>query len=135
MSTSPPYPLKCRTCREKAVVPTTIDYEAEIEHDGRLYQVKVPQLEVLRCSACRAIVCRRCPAGGTLPSWYARDAQSERPEQRGHAGRAPCRQAPHAQPDPGLLAGRVAGERVRAAEQRKRRRRVGRPAVAQLDLA
>jgi putative zinc finger/helix-turn-helix YgiT family protein len=51
-----PHPLKCRTCREKGVVPVTMDYTAEIEHDGRLYQVKVPQLEVLRCGACGAIV-------------------------------------------------------------------------------
>jgi putative zinc finger/helix-turn-helix YgiT family protein len=56
MNTSLLSPLKCRTCREKAVVPTRIDYEAEIEHDGRLYQVKVPQLDVLRCDRCRAVV-------------------------------------------------------------------------------
>jgi putative zinc finger/helix-turn-helix YgiT family protein len=32
-----------------------VDYETEIEHDGRAYHVKVPGLEVLRCESCGAV--------------------------------------------------------------------------------
>jgi putative zinc finger/helix-turn-helix YgiT family protein len=40
-----------------AVHPVTLDsYETEIEHDGRAYPVKVPDLEVLKCEACHAVV-------------------------------------------------------------------------------
>jgi putative zinc finger/helix-turn-helix YgiT family protein len=49
-----PYPWKCRTCREKAVKPVTVDYATEMEHDGRLYNVAVKDLAVLRCEACGA---------------------------------------------------------------------------------
>jgi HTH-type transcriptional regulator/antitoxin MqsA len=56
MSNEPAFPLKCRTCREKAVVRAKLDYEAEVEHDGRAYRVKVPQLKVLKCDHCGAIV-------------------------------------------------------------------------------
>src|SRR5271170_1729961 len=47
-----PYPWNCGVCREKALVPLVKDYTAEMEHDGRLYSVTVPQLQILRCEKC-----------------------------------------------------------------------------------
>jgi putative zinc finger/helix-turn-helix YgiT family protein len=51
-----PFPWKCRTCRKTAVVPTTLEYKTEVEHDGRVYPVEIPDLKVLRCEACSAVV-------------------------------------------------------------------------------
>src|SRR5262249_44179079 len=51
-----PYPWKCHSCRQQALAPATIDYEAEIEHDGQVYVVRVPALEILRCSNCAEVV-------------------------------------------------------------------------------
>ena len=45
---------KCATCREGALTPTTLDYTAAMEHDGRSYTVTVPGLEVLICDKCQA---------------------------------------------------------------------------------
>ena len=36
--------------------PTTIDYTAEMEHDGRAYTVNVPSLDVFLCDQCSAKV-------------------------------------------------------------------------------
>jgi putative zinc finger/helix-turn-helix YgiT family protein len=44
----------CATCRQKAVRPVTIDYTAEMGHDGQTYVVTVPGLEVLECTNCQA---------------------------------------------------------------------------------
>src|SRR5438094_660349 len=49
-----PFPWACGTCREKAVWPVTVDYTAEMGHDGAMYQVTVPGLEVLECRQCQA---------------------------------------------------------------------------------
>lgn len=51
-----PFPWKCGTCRERALVPAVIDYQTEVGHDGRAYTIIVPALNVLRCSRCGAIV-------------------------------------------------------------------------------
>src|SRR5262245_59599655 len=48
------YPWKCRKCRRTAVSPVTVDYTADMEHDGRKYTVTVPQLRVLECAECHA---------------------------------------------------------------------------------
>lgn len=50
------FPRKCGTCRERAVVPAVIDYQAEVGHDGRTYTIILPALNVLRCSRCDSIV-------------------------------------------------------------------------------
>ncbi len=49
-----PPPWKCRTCRERKVVPIETDYTAEMEHDGRAYQVTVKNLRILECENCHA---------------------------------------------------------------------------------
>jgi DNA-binding transcriptional regulator YiaG len=48
---------KCMHCRSRAVVPAILlSYATEAEHDGRKYSFSVPNLEVLRCENCGAIV-------------------------------------------------------------------------------
>lgn len=51
---SRPFPWKCRTCGERSVVPKVVAYVADMEHDGRIYPVSVPNLDVLECDKCRA---------------------------------------------------------------------------------
>src|SRR2546425_942878 len=51
-----PYPIMCATCRKRGVAPATIPYSTEIQHDGRLYQIQIPNLDVLRCGHCGALV-------------------------------------------------------------------------------
>src|SRR4051812_9483441 len=48
----PPFPWRCRHCGEKEVVLTTISYDAEVRHDGRLYTFTIPQLLIPVCQAC-----------------------------------------------------------------------------------
>src|SRR5437870_4262743 len=55
-STMKPFPWKCGTCRAKALAPAVIDYQAEIEHDGRAYAIAIPALQVLKCGHCGALV-------------------------------------------------------------------------------
>ena len=47
-----PHPWKCPSCREKKVWPVTVDYQTEMEHDGRAYSLRVGGLEILRCVQC-----------------------------------------------------------------------------------
>lgn len=60
MSREPPslktYPWKCAQCRQRTVNPTITDYSATIEHDGRTYEIEVPQLPVARCESCGQVV-------------------------------------------------------------------------------
>jgi putative zinc finger/helix-turn-helix YgiT family protein len=52
-----PSPRKCATCRERAVSPTVLPtYEAELEHDGRAYQIALSEVPALRCTHCGTIV-------------------------------------------------------------------------------
>src|SRR5271157_4821175 len=51
-----PFPWKCRTCREVAVSRETTSYATDVEHDGRVYHVEVPALDVLRCTRCGVVV-------------------------------------------------------------------------------
>ncbi len=52
-----PYPWKCATCGLQAVEPVTLStYLAELDHDGRKYEVAVKDLDVLRCKNCGTIV-------------------------------------------------------------------------------
>ena len=52
-----PFPWLCGTCRQRAVTRVTLPtYCAEMEHDGRLCQVGLSDLEVLRCGLCGAVV-------------------------------------------------------------------------------
>lgn len=56
--TSPmkPFPWTCRTCREAAVRPASVLYQTDVEFDGRCYRVELPDLGVLRCESCGAMV-------------------------------------------------------------------------------
>ena len=48
---------KCMHCRQRTVSPTTLSsYPVELEHDGRKYSFSVPNLDVLQCQNCGAIV-------------------------------------------------------------------------------
>ena len=51
-----PFPWKCGTCRQRGLVPAVLDYQTEITHDGRVYQLSLPALKVFRCEQCSAIV-------------------------------------------------------------------------------
>ncbi|HOW18590.1 MAG TPA: helix-turn-helix domain-containing protein [Phycisphaerae bacterium] len=51
-----PFPWRCPKCLRKSVNPTRIPYEAQIKHDGRLYVVDVPALNVAKCDACGELV-------------------------------------------------------------------------------
>ena len=46
------FPRKCPNCRERCLELVTESYEAELEHDGRTYQIAIPALTLLACSAC-----------------------------------------------------------------------------------
>jgi putative zinc finger/helix-turn-helix YgiT family protein len=51
-----PFPWKCGYCREKAVRRVTLPYSIEMQHDGRMYTVTIPDLEVPRCENCGELV-------------------------------------------------------------------------------
>jgi putative zinc finger/helix-turn-helix YgiT family protein len=55
--TMKPFPWKCGECRQRAVTPVTLpSYSAELEHDGRKYQVAVTDLRVAQCEKCGTIM-------------------------------------------------------------------------------
>lgn len=51
-----PFPWRCLKCRKRDVFPATIPYTTEVNHDGRLYEVRVPALEIPRCRSCAELV-------------------------------------------------------------------------------
>ncbi len=51
-----PFPWKCGSCRERAVVEAILpSYETEMEHDGRKYAIQLSDLKVPRCENCGTI--------------------------------------------------------------------------------
>ncbi len=50
-----PFPWKCKHCGERTVRPATVRYAVDIDHDGRVYTVIVPDLETPRCERCGEI--------------------------------------------------------------------------------
>lgn len=48
-----PFPWICGKCGQTEVRPKAIDHKAEIKHDGKLYEVHVPSLEVPTCAHCQ----------------------------------------------------------------------------------
>jgi putative zinc finger/helix-turn-helix YgiT family protein len=46
------FPAKCAICRERRVNFITEQYEVTFEHDGRSYQLSIPNLILLKCEAC-----------------------------------------------------------------------------------
>ena len=53
--TKRPFPWKCGVCRKRAANPAIREYRAELEHDGRAYEIHIPDLEVILCSECGSI--------------------------------------------------------------------------------
>lgn len=51
-----PPPWKCASCGQRSLVPETLDYPVELEHDGLRYSFVVPALQVSRCQQCGSIV-------------------------------------------------------------------------------
>jgi putative zinc finger/helix-turn-helix YgiT family protein len=49
------YPKRCGKCGQKKMELAAVPYATTIEHDGRSYQMEIPDLTVLRCANCRAI--------------------------------------------------------------------------------
>jgi putative zinc finger/helix-turn-helix YgiT family protein len=47
-----PFPWRCRHCGKNQVVMTRISYDAEVRHDGRLYTIAIPDLDIPVCQAC-----------------------------------------------------------------------------------
>ncbi|MGM0489535.1 MAG: type II TA system antitoxin MqsA family protein [Planctomycetota bacterium] len=47
-----PFPWRCRHCGKQEVFLQTMEYEAEIRHDGRLHSFTIPALELPVCQAC-----------------------------------------------------------------------------------
>ena len=47
---------KCGKCRQRAVTLDTVCYTVEFDHDGRKYEVTIPDLVVPRCGNCGTIV-------------------------------------------------------------------------------
>lgn len=43
---------KCGECRERAVAPAVVEYGTSVDHDGRAYAVRVPNLPVFKCRHC-----------------------------------------------------------------------------------
>ena len=48
-----PFPWPCADCCTRTVLPTVIDdYTAKVKHDGVVYELHLPSLEVPRCQTC-----------------------------------------------------------------------------------
>lgn len=47
-----PFPWQCHRCGENKVVLATIEYAAEVRHDGRLHEFTIPRLEIPVCQGC-----------------------------------------------------------------------------------
>lgn len=53
---SKPFPWKCGECGEYAVLRQTFAYALEMQHDGRMYSINIPDLRAPRCTKCEKIV-------------------------------------------------------------------------------
>jgi putative zinc finger/helix-turn-helix YgiT family protein len=51
-----PFPWRCTDCGETAIEPDVIDHTSMIKCDGRLHEVRVPNLSVLRCRNCGEVL-------------------------------------------------------------------------------
>ena len=45
------FPWRCSLCRAKEVYAATVSHTARVNHDGRIYELKIPALDVARCQA------------------------------------------------------------------------------------
>ena len=51
-----PFPWTCPRCLKDEVRPSTIEYSTQANHDGRLYDVAIPEFVVPTCPACGELV-------------------------------------------------------------------------------
>lgn len=51
-----PFPWRCRQCGQHKVDLTTLSYDDEVRHDGRLHAFTIPNLTLPVCQACGAKV-------------------------------------------------------------------------------
>jgi putative zinc finger/helix-turn-helix YgiT family protein len=49
-----PFPWPCGNCGTRTVVPAVIDHTAKVKHDGLIYELHLPNVEVPRCQTCGA---------------------------------------------------------------------------------
>jgi DNA-binding transcriptional regulator YiaG len=49
------FPIRCLKCHAREVRPAVIPYSAQKNHDGRLYDLHVPDLHVNKCGHCGAV--------------------------------------------------------------------------------
>jgi len=49
---SKPFPWRCPKCLAREVRPKSVEYRAQVKHDGRLHKIVVPQLSLPVCDAC-----------------------------------------------------------------------------------
>jgi putative zinc finger/helix-turn-helix YgiT family protein len=47
-----PFPWPCPHCFKLTVVPTVMDYRANVKHDGVVHELRLATLEVPRCRSC-----------------------------------------------------------------------------------
>lgn len=47
-----PFPWPCADCYTLTVVLTLMDYTARVKHDGVVYELHLPSLEIPRCQTC-----------------------------------------------------------------------------------
>jgi putative zinc finger/helix-turn-helix YgiT family protein len=47
-----PFPRRCPECGKVEVNLAAIAYDAQVNHDGRVYSFRIPQLHVNKCGAC-----------------------------------------------------------------------------------
>ncbi len=47
-----PFPWRCRQCQQVKVIPTRIDYPAEVNYDGRLVSFVAKAIEIPICENC-----------------------------------------------------------------------------------
>ncbi len=47
-----PFPRQCPKCLKRKVLPQIAPYTAEVNHDGRLHAVEIPELDIPTCRAC-----------------------------------------------------------------------------------
>lgn len=50
-----PFPWLCADCCTRTVVPTVIDHTAKVKHDGVVYELHLPGIEIPRCQTCGEI--------------------------------------------------------------------------------
>ena len=49
------YPVRCVECGKREVRPAVVSQEIQKNHDGRVYDLKIKQLPVIRCESCGEI--------------------------------------------------------------------------------